>query len=180
MPKKLLFLLLLPAFSAFSEPLITCESDPVEYLDTYFWPFCGYIFLVFLFLASIFSITDDNMKLKLTPWRSLLFLLGMLSATTLFVYLTRYTINLTPGKRTVINENVFFSSPDAARGKHFDSDCVVISQNTSSVDLSCKPDARTESVSLAEYNQALNALKTAREHIQDLTAKVGKNNLCTH
>ncbi|HEC5277340.1 TPA: hypothetical protein ACNH4I_003417 [Serratia marcescens] len=177
MYKKLPWLLLiLPAFSAMSEPVITCEPESV--FRTYLFPFLGYCVLLIVFVSITAFLFDDASTFRTgkKPW---LFVIAVNSVVTVLgILLTSYTLHLVPEKKAVVNEAVLMSAPDVNKGLHYQNDCIMVSRNDTAVTLNCRPDSRTEIVPLADYARATSALEDATAYLWKLKSKVSRNNIC--
>lgn len=178
MYKKLPWLLLiLPAFPAMSEPVITCEPESV--FRTYFFPAVGFCVLLMVFLLSITAFLFDDASTFRTGKKPWLFVIAVNSVVTVLgILLTSYTLHLVPEKKAVVNEAVLMSAPDVNKGLHYQHDCILVSRNDTAVTLNCSPDSRTEIVPLADYAHATSALEDATAHLVELKIKVSRNNIC--
>lgn len=177
MYKKLPWLLLiLPAFPAMSEPVITCEPESV--FSTYFFPAVGFCVLLIVFLSTTALLFYDSSTF-ITGKKPWLFVIAVNSVVTVLgILLTSYTLHLVPGKKAVVNEAVLMSAPDVNKGLHYQNDCILVSRNDTAVTLNCSPDSRTEIVPLADYAHATSALEDATAYLLELKIKVSRNNIC--
>lgn len=170
-----LLLLLLP-FSVLSEPLITCE--PEGPFDTYFFPALGFVVLLFILYFATSELFNDAGKFRPSkgPWIFVVCINGVVIG--LGILLASYTLHLVPDKKLVINKDVLMSAPDVSKGFHYQKDCLLVSKDDNSVELSCKPDATTEIVPLTDYTRAIEALTAAENLIGELQWKASKKNIC--
>lgn len=170
-------LLILPAFSAMSEPVITCE--PESAFSTYFLPAVGFCVLLIVFVFSITDLLLDDASTFRNGKKPWLFVIAVNSVVTVLgILLTSYTLHLVPGKKTVVNEAVLMSAPDVNKGLHYQNDCIMVSRNDTAVTLNCRPDSRTEIVPLADYARATSALEDATADLWALKSKVSRKNIC--
>ncbi|MEL7630927.1 hypothetical protein AAGW04_18290 [Pectobacterium aroidearum] len=168
-------LLLLPIFPAYSESLITCQPDSSD--KSLFFVISTFLSLVFLGFINHFW-WDDNKKFKFFTWRMPFIII----TDCVVIYVAAVTfINIhdaPPVIKPFINKEMILSSPEVIRGAHYKSECIIISKNEFTVELSCKPDAAIESISLKEFASTLDALSKANEYIDDLSSQIRKTNIC--
>lgn len=179
MNKKItgLLLLLLP-FSVLSEPQITCVPDNNSAFETYFLPAIGFVMLLCAFCIATAELFDNNHKFRPSkgPWFLVVCIYAVVIG--LGIILVNYTLNLVPDKKVVINEAVMMSAPVVKKGLHYQKECFLVSQNDTTVELRCGPDAVSEIVPQIDYTRATEALKKAEAKYFELMLEVSRNNIC--
>lgn len=170
-------LLLLPSFPVLSDPLITClpekNSDKI---------IICYILLavvsIFLFLLINVFWYGDNDKIEIFTRRTPFILIANFILIFIGLLLFNYIRNMPTDLKPTFDKETILSSPEVVRGARYKSECIIISQNAYTVELSCKPDAAIESVSRKEFSSSLDALSKANEYIDDLSYQIRKTNIC--
>ncbi|SFF37691.1 hypothetical protein SAMN03159428_04895 [Kosakonia radicincitans] len=179
MNKKItgLLLLLLP-FSVLSEPQITCVPDSNSAFETYFFPAIGFVMLFGTFCIATSELFDINYKFRPSkgPWLLVVCVDAVVIG--LGIMLASYTLNLVPDKKAVVNEAVMMSAPEVKKGLHYQKECILFSQNDTTVELRCRPDAVSETVPQIDYTRATEALKKAEAQYFELMVEVSRNKIC--
>ena len=177
MNKKItgLLLLLLP-FSALSEPLITCKPEGAW--DTYFVPAIFFFVLFIVFHIATSSLFPAKNKPRPGKWKWCFVVVVDAVVIWAGALLAIHTSQLVPIKHAVVNEEALMSAPVVQKGLRYQTQCIVISRSDTDVALTCSPGARTETVSRAEFDRALKALREADDLRDELRSQSSFINIC--
>lgn len=172
-----LLLLLLP-FSVLSEPLITCRPDSYSAFETYYFPVIGFVLLFGTLCIATYELFDINHKPipSKRPWLFVVCVDAVVIG--LGIVLANYTLHLEPAKKAVVNEAMMMSAPEVKKGLHYRTECLLVSQTDTTVELRCKPDAVSETVTQDDYIRATDALTKAEDRYEKLMMQARRSNIC--
>ncbi|MEQ9971426.1 hypothetical protein ABRP72_19870 [Pectobacterium carotovorum] len=170
-------LLLLPAFPVLSDSLITCEPEKTSDKMVIFFILLTIISLFFLIFINLYWF-GDNDKFEPFTRRTPFIIIANFGLIYVAVLIFNYIRDMPTDLKPVFDKETILSSPEVVRGARYKSECIIISQNAYTVELSCKPDAAIESVSRKEFASALDALSKANEYIDDLSYQIRQTNIC--
>lgn len=158
-------LLLFTAFSALSDPLISCQ--PASFFAVVRSQWLLSIITLSCFALALYTRFAERDRRAVWP---VALVIGGALAGGQFI--------LAPKTLPVVNESAILSQPGVTKGHHYLNECVQAWLNDTTITLSCQPDAQSISLPLAEYDAAVAAFQSANSKIRTLERKLAENNIC--